>query len=70
MISWEIRDCRGDYQPGVIKLVNNGTYDSYINQFGDRLKAWLSGNDSVYGTDDDRRAYLRLGMIYLTVKTS
>jgi hypothetical protein len=70
VISWEIRDCRGDYQPGVIKLVNNGTYDSYINQFGDRLKAWLSGNDSVYGTDDDRRAYLRLGMIYLTVKTS
>jgi hypothetical protein len=70
VISWEIRDCRGDYKPGVIKLVNNGTYDLYINQFGDRLKAWLAGKDSIYGTDDDRRAYLRLGMKYGTHTSS
>jgi len=62
LITWTIVDCSYKFQAGVIKLVNNGTYDGYINQFSDRLKKWLAGPDGIYGTDDDRRAYLRLGM--------
>jgi hypothetical protein len=62
LITWQLFECDGSKHPGVIKLVNNNTYDTYINQFGDRLKKWLAGNDSIYGNDDDRRAYLRLGM--------
>ena len=61
MITWEVVGCNG-YQAGVMKLVINHTFDEYINEFGDRLKSWLSGPDGIYGTDDDRRAYLRLGM--------
>jgi hypothetical protein len=45
-----------------MKLIYNGTFDEYINQFSDRLKKWLAGSDGIYGTNDDRRAYLRLGM--------
>ncbi len=64
LITWKIANCnhgdRGD--PGITKLVSNGTYDPYINQFSDRLKKWLAGADGIYGNDDDRRAYLRLGM--------
>jgi hypothetical protein len=45
-----------------MKLVNNNTFDGYINQFSDRLKQWLAGPDDIYGNDDDRRAYLRLGI--------
>jgi hypothetical protein len=62
MITWGLIECNGISQPGIIKLVNNNTFDTYINQFGDRLKKWLAGNDGIYGTSDDRRAYLRLGM--------
>ena len=61
MITWEIVGCNG-YQKGVVKLVINHTFDEYINQFADRLKSWLSGIDGIYGTNDDRRAYLRLGI--------
>ncbi len=62
LITWQLFECNGISQPGIIKLVNNNTFDTYINQYGDRLKKWLAGNDGIYGTDDDRRAYLRLGM--------
>ena len=42
-------------------LIANGQYDSYINTWADKMKTFLSGPDAVYGTADDRRAYLRLG---------
>jgi hypothetical protein len=61
LITWVPIECGGISQPGVMKLVNNNTFDGYINQFSDRLKEWLAGNDGIYGNDDDRRAYLRLG---------
>lgn len=61
LITWGLTECNGD-RPGIIKLVNNNTFDGYINEFSDRLKKWLAGNDEMYGTNDDRRAYLRLGM--------
>lgn len=62
LITWVPIDCSERFVPGIIKLVNNNTFDGYINQFCDRLKTWLAGPDGIYGTDDDRRAYLRLGM--------
>ncbi len=62
LITWQLYQCNDISQPGIIKLVNNNTFDPYINQFSDRFKKWLTGNDGIYGTDDDRRAYLRLDM--------
>jgi len=63
IITWKIANCNhgDDGDPGIILRVKNGTYDPYINYFADRLKQWLAGPDGIYGNDDDRRAYLRLG---------
>ncbi len=62
LATWELFPCYGNTLPGITKLIYNGTYDTYINQFTDRLKTWLSGNDGIYGNGDDRRLYLRFGM--------
>ncbi len=62
LITWQLFECDYKNQPGITKLVINNTFDTYINQFGDRLKTWLAGNDGIYGNGDDRRIYLRLGM--------
>ncbi|CAF4569055.1 unnamed protein product [Rotaria socialis] len=64
LITWEITDCNhsAEDDPGITKKINNNTFDPYINQFGDRLKKWLAGPDGIYGTYDDRRAFVRLGM--------
>ena len=64
LITWEITVCNhtAEDDPGITKRINNNTYDPYINQFGDRLKKWLAGPDGIYGTNDDRRAFVRLGM--------
>lgn len=61
MITWEIVGCNG-YQSGVIKLVINNTFDVYIDEFSDRLKGWLAGPDGIYGNDDYRWVFLRLGI--------
>lgn len=61
LISWQPILCHEVHLPGVIKLIMNGTLDEYINQFSNHLKKWLSGPDGIYGNDDDRRSYLRLG---------
>lgn len=61
LITWEIVTCIHQGQPGIIKAVNNNSFDEYIDQFSTSLKKWLAGPDSIYGNDDDRRAYLRLG---------
>ena len=61
LVTWELFLCDGQVLPGITKLIHDGAYDTYINQFGDRLKAWLAGNDGIYGNGDDRRLYLRLG---------
>ena len=60
LITWQLFLCNYKSQPGVIKLVNNHIFDLYLDQFSDHLKNWLAGNDSIYGTDDDRRIYIRL----------
>lgn len=64
IITWKIANCNhGDGgDPGIMKLVRNGTYDPYINEFSDRLQKWLAGVDGIYGNEDDKRAYLRLGL--------
>lgn len=61
VITWELFECAGSSRPGIIRSVVNNSYDSYINDFGNRLKLWLSGIDGILGNADDRRAYLRLG---------
>jgi mannan endo-1,4-beta-mannosidase len=61
LITWTLQGCDGSGKPGIVKLVNNNTFDAYINEMGDHLKKWLSGNDGIYGNDDDRRLYLRFG---------
>lgn len=60
MITWQMFVCGYKSQPGIIKLVNNHTYDDYINDYSDRMKVWLAGRDGIYGNDDDRRVYIRL----------
>ncbi|CAF1136851.1 unnamed protein product [Rotaria sp. Silwood1] len=60
LITWEPFECGGASQPGIMKLVRNNVYDTYINQFGNRLQTWLAGNDGILGNTDDRRVYLRL----------
>ena len=70
LITWVPLECTGGYKPGITKLITNGTFDQYINQFTDRLKEWLAGPDGIYGNNDDRRAYLRLGMKLDRIKYS
>ena len=62
LATWEPFPCYGQTLPGITKLIYKGVYDTYINQFTDRLKIWLSGNDGIYGNGDDRRIYIRFGM--------
>jgi hypothetical protein len=64
LITWKVYDCGDRDQPGIMKLIVNNTFDGYLYQFSNRLKRWLAGPDGMYGTDDDRRAYLRLGIIF------
>lgn len=59
MITWEPMHTNA---PNDIEArIANGQYDTYINAWADKMKIFLSGADGVYGTADDRRAYLRLG---------
>jgi mannan endo-1,4-beta-mannosidase len=51
-ISWNPTDMYLDTE--------NGVYDAYLVGFAQEMKRFLSGPDGVYGTADDRRAYLRL----------
>ena len=71
-ITWEITLCNhtNEDDPGIAIRINNSTYDPYINRFADRLKQWLAGPDMIYGTDDDRRAFLRLGTQFAEIASS
>jgi len=62
LITWELFECGAVSQPGIIILVKNNLYDTYINQFGNLLATWLAGNDGILGNSDDRRAYIRPGI--------
>lgn len=42
-----------------MNLVTSGYYDSFLEEYCNFMKTWLSGDDGVYGTADDRRVHLR-----------
>ena len=60
MITWQVTLCSSTPN-NVDAQAAAGTYDSYLKSWAARLKTFVSGPDGVYGTADDRRAYLRLG---------
>jgi hypothetical protein len=45
--------------PNPNEIIASGVYDDYIRSFVKNLKVFLSGPDGIFGTNDDRRAYLR-----------
>lgn len=60
LITWE--PYTGEKTPtDIVSRIANGEHDEYIADWGKRLREFLSGRDRRLGTDDDRRAYLRLG---------
>ena len=62
MITWEPYLCNSASTPVDVEArAANGEYDAYLNAWAARLKTYLSGTDGIYGTGDDRRAYIRLG---------
>jgi len=59
MITWQ--PSTGSNTPNTVDaLAATGFYDGYLTTWAADLKAFLAGPDKVYGTGDDRRAYLRL----------
>jgi hypothetical protein len=46
--------------PDIEVRIARGEYDTYINTWASQMKTFLSGPDGVFGSEDDRRAYLRL----------
>ena len=60
MVSWE--PFTGSRTAADIEArIAAGQYDTYITTWAGRMKTFLSGPDGVFGTADDRRAYIRLG---------
>ena len=59
IVSWK-PIINGDSTTDFDAPIAAGTYDSYIDGWASAMKTWLAGPDGVYGTADDRRAYLRL----------
>lgn len=61
LVTWQPYLCSQSTTPSSIDTqIAAGKYDSYITTWRDRLKTFLAGPDGVYGTADDRRAYIRL----------
>jgi mannan endo-1,4-beta-mannosidase len=61
IISWQPKSCPGNSTPTDIDVrIESGSYDSYLQTWFTRLKQFLAGPDSIYGTADDRRVYIRL----------
>lgn len=59
MVTWEPN--HNNAPDNIEVFIANGQYDSYIHTWANKMKVFLSGTDGLYGTADDRRAYLRLG---------
>jgi len=45
--------------PNPNEIIANGGYDDYLYIFAKRLKLFLAGPDGIFGTNDDRRVYVR-----------
>jgi mannan endo-1,4-beta-mannosidase len=46
--------------PDIARRIAAGDFDSYLDDWANRLADWLAGPDEELGADDDRRLYLRL----------
>lgn len=61
LITWQPYLCSTSATPNNIDVqIRQGQDDAYIKTWASDLKSWLAGPDRVYGTADDRRAYIRL----------
>jgi len=60
LITWEPFTAKNT-PADIERRIASGSYDTYVADWGARLKRFLDGPDAVPGTADDRRAYLRLG---------
>ncbi len=59
LITWE--PFTGDKTAiDIVSRIASGEHDAYVVAWGTRLRDFLAGADRRLGTDDDRRAYLRL----------
>lgn len=59
MITWE-PTLAGETPDTIETQIANGKFDTFIQSWGKQLKHFLSGIDGIYGTEDDRRIYIRL----------
>jgi mannan endo-1,4-beta-mannosidase len=60
LITWE--PFTGDKTPSdIVSRIGNGEYDTYVGDWGTRLREFVAGRDRRLDTPDDRRVYLRLG---------
>lgn len=59
MITWEPYTAGSGTPLDVEVQIAGGSFDSYIASWAADLKRFLAGPDGLYGTGDDRRAYLR-----------
>ncbi len=59
LVTWE--PFTGNRTPvDIVQQINQGKYDAYVLKWATAMKRFLAGPDGVFGTVDDRRAYLRL----------
>jgi mannan endo-1,4-beta-mannosidase len=59
VITWQPALCNTSTPRNIDERIAIGDYDSYLNAWAEGLKAFLAGPDGVFGTSDDRRAYIR-----------
>ncbi len=60
MISW-MPYTHGKNTPANVEVrIAKGLHDDYIEHWAEQLKIFLSGEDGIYNTRDDRRVYIRL----------
>jgi hypothetical protein len=61
MLFWEPKICTWERTPPDVEVqAATGEYDAHLRAWADRLKVYLSGPDTTYDTEDDRRVYIRL----------
>ena len=60
MVTWEPYTDGGTSPPDIEVRIARGDVDAYVSAWASDLRTFLAGPDHVYGTGDDRRAYLRL----------
>ena len=61
VVTWEPFQCTAAATPAdVLVRAAHGDYDAYVSAWAERLKAFISGPDRIFGSADDRRVYIRL----------